>query len=290
MAHIKYITPGASLDLLDVSAEVFVLEVNTQKGIEKVYRVISRRSNLELLGRSPGVNVKSEDQRPRFPLPSNVQRIHEELWGVSEVLGIRFTHPTAGLTYGFQGFQFARICRAYEVAYNRGLLYQNQFHIGERAIALCSAILSTGIDALIDEATGYQYRRPEDALQHLVAEYLLDTPAEWRKTFPDELYREWFRLKGWHHLDPKAKRPSCVGKITNDLVYNRILPTEVNNELRARRGDSSNKLHVYLSEEKGRRHLENHLNTLKTLAMVSNDWDDYLQKVDVVAPRIGSLT
>ncbi|QDZ41722.1 hypothetical protein FRE64_17325 (plasmid) [Euhalothece natronophila Z-M001] len=50
------------------------------------------------------------------------------------------------------------------------------------------------------------------------------------------MYREWFRLKGWHHLDPKAKRPSCVGKITNDLVYNRILPTEVNNELRARRG------------------------------------------------------
>jgi len=289
MDTIKYITPGAPLQLLDVTAEVFVLEAKTKKDIEKVYRVISRRSSLELLGRSPGVNVKSEDERPRFPLPANVQRIHEELWGVSEVLGIRFPHPTAGLTYGFQGFQFAHICRAYEVAYNRGLLYQNQLHIGERAIALCSAILSTGIDALIDEATGYQYCRPADALQRLVAEYLLDTPAEWKKTFQNELYREWFRLKGWNHLDPVNQRPACLGHITNDLVYNRILPPEVNEELRDRRGDSNNKLHVYLSEEKGRRHLENHLNDLKTLARVSTNWDDYLQKVDVVAPRIGSL-
>ncbi|MFP4132554.1 MAG: hypothetical protein ACLFTJ_00295 [Halothece sp.] len=77
MATIKYITPGAPLQLLDVIAKVFVLEVETNKGIEKLYRVISRRSFFELLGRSPGSNVKSEDERPSFPLPANVKNIYE---------------------------------------------------------------------------------------------------------------------------------------------------------------------------------------------------------------------
>lgn len=286
---VKYKTPAAPLKLLDVTAEVSVLEAE-ENGIEKIYRVVSGRSSFELSGRSPGANLKSPDGIPRIPLPQNVRAVHSELWGVDEIVGIKFKAPQYGWTNGFQGFQLAQLFRSYEIAYHRQLLYHNQKHLGERAIALCSAILSTGIDALIDEATGYQYRRPEDALQRLVAEYLIDTPAEWRKTFPDDLYHEWFRLKGWNHLDPMNQKPGCLGRITNDLVYDRMFPREVTEELHNRRGDTNNKLHVYLSQEKGRRHLENHLNTLKTVAMLSQDWDDYLQKIDRVAPQIGSLT
>ncbi|MFP4132553.1 MAG: P63C domain-containing protein [Halothece sp.] len=123
-----------------------------------------------------------------------------------------------------------------------------------------------------------------------MAEYLLNKPAEWRKTFPDELYKEWFRLKGWDHLDPKTQRPAYLGHITNDLVYDRILPAEVNDELRDRCGDTNCKLHTFLSEEKGRKKLEEHLIKLKTLAQVSSSWDGYIETVDLVAPRVGCMT
>ncbi len=62
-------------------------------------------------------------------------------------------------------------------------------------LAACAKI---GLDVLIDEATGYQYVRSEDALQVKLRAYLEDEMRKWEKTFPDELWVEFGRLTRSH--------------------------------------------------------------------------------------------
>jgi hypothetical protein len=63
-----------------------------------------------------------------------------------------------------------------------------------------------GLIALIDEATGYQYERAEDALQVKLRAFIADELRAWQKTFPDELWEEFGRLTNWKgalHTRPK---------------------------------------------------------------------------------------
>ena len=48
-----------------------------------------------------------------------------------------------------------------------------------------------GLIALVDEATGYQYEREEDALQMKLKLYLQSEEIrKWEPTFPDELWKD----------------------------------------------------------------------------------------------------
>jgi hypothetical protein len=54
-----------------------------------------------------------------------------------------------------------------------------------------------GIIALVDEATGYQDVRDRLALQAILDAYLRKELAAWAKRFPEEFYRQIFRLRDW---------------------------------------------------------------------------------------------
>lgn len=57
-----------------------------------------------------------------------------------------------------------------------------------KASLFLSGCAKVGLDALIDEATGYQYDRAEDALQVKLRAYLEEEMRPWERTFPDELW------------------------------------------------------------------------------------------------------
>ena len=78
--------------------------------------------------------------------------------------------------------------------------------------------------ALVDEATGYQETRDRKALQSILDKYLCKELAAWSETFPDEFYKELFRLRGWQCRGMKINRPSVVGRYTNDIIYERLAP------------------------------------------------------------------
>jgi hypothetical protein len=59
-----------------------------------------------------------------------------------------------------------------------------------------AAYAKVGLDALIDEVTGHQYDRAQDALEIKLKAYLADEMRKWEKTFPDELWIEFGRLTG----------------------------------------------------------------------------------------------
>jgi hypothetical protein len=73
-------------------------------------------------------------------------------------------------------------------ARDAGVLLPNQFHLAERAELIIRASAKTGIDGLIDEATGYQEIREADALQVKFKTYLSEELREWTRTFPREFF------------------------------------------------------------------------------------------------------
>ena len=78
---------------------------------------------------------------------------------------------------------------------------------------LTRGLAHIGIIALVDEATGYQEVRDKLALQAILDAYLRKELAAWAKRFPDEFYREMFRLKGWQWQGMSVNRPQIVGTL-----------------------------------------------------------------------------
>jgi len=76
-------------------------------------------------------------------------------------------------------------------------LTPRQRQIAVRAGMFLSACATVGLEALIDEATGYQYDRARDALEVKLRAYLEEEMRKWEKTFPDELWNEFARLTNW---------------------------------------------------------------------------------------------
>ena len=58
------------------------------------------------------------------------------------------------------------------------------------------ALAKTGIDALVDEATGYQYFRPPAALMDKFRVYLNEAIGPWVAAIPKSFWQQVFRLLG----------------------------------------------------------------------------------------------
>ena len=124
---------------------------------------------------------------------------------------------------GITAEQFEAIITGYVRALHSGKLTTDR----QREIATACAILSTaflkiGIIAQIDEATGYQYVRAEDALEIKFRAFIADELRAWEKTFPDELWEQFGRLSNWK--GSLHKRPKWWGHLVMELIYDALDP------------------------------------------------------------------
>jgi P63C domain len=101
-------------------------------------------------------------------------------------------------------------------------LTERQVQMAIKASIFLSACAKVGLEALIDEATGYQYERAEDALQVKLRAFIADELRAWEKTFPDELWSEFGRLTGWQ--GNLRSRPKWWGKLVIELIYDTLDP------------------------------------------------------------------
>jgi hypothetical protein len=168
---------------------------------------------------------------------------------------------------------------------------ENYKHIVTACDALMRGLAQVGIVALVDEATGYQDYRDRQALQAILDKFLRKELAAWAKRFPDEFYREIFRLKEWPWRGMSINRPQIVGKLTKDVVYARLAPGIVK-ELEERnpvdeRGNRKARHHQWLTDDVGHQALAQHLYAIIALMKVSTKWDDFMRKLDQVFPRRG---
>src|SRR5215467_8975128 len=105
-----------------------------------------------------------------------------------------------------------------------GKLGPRQKTIAEKADLIIRTLAHIGIIALIDEATGYQEVRDRQALQEILDKYLRKEFAAWAKCFPEEFYKQIFRLRQWQWRGMKVNRPQIVAYYTKDLIYARLAP------------------------------------------------------------------
>jgi hypothetical protein len=180
-------------------------------------RVISRTSaTTALSGIKGGGDLKSYVGVENLAQYINID-LDEEL--------VEFTLPevTNRRVFGLTAEVFLTICRAYVSALSdEAPLTQRQREIAMKASAFLSACATVGLIALIDEATGYQYARAEDALQVKLRAFLEEEMRPWEKTFPDELWVEFGRLTGWQ--GSVQHRPKYWGHLVNEIIYQYLDP------------------------------------------------------------------
>lgn len=131
-------------------------------------------------------------------------------------------------------------------------LTERQRVTARRCQILQRGLIRTGLDALVDEATGYQRFRPDDALQVKLDAFIAKELRGWEKTFPDGLWEEFGRLSGW--ADPLRNRPQWWGKLVIWLIYDTLDP-DVALYLRQNRPPANVRWHQQLTENLGVRAL-----------------------------------
>jgi P63C domain len=188
------------------------------------------------------------------------------------------------------------VCNIWLRAREEGALQKQQLAKAQKAEALMRALAETGIVALIDEATGYEKVRPQNALQEYLKLLIREQLAAWVQKFPEEFFVNIYKLKGWSWPGMQKNRYSVVGHYIRDLVYKRLGPG-VLEELTKKSpknesGQRPNKLHQWLTEDVGDPMLAQHLHSLimfQRLALANgHGWNKFVQMVDAVMPKRGT--
>ena len=149
-------------------------------------------------------------------------------------------------------------------------LTHRQTEMAIKAGMFVASVAKVGLVSLIDEVTGYQYDRAEDALQVKLRAYLDEEIRKWEKTFPDELWVEFGRLTGWK--GSVTHRPKYWGKLVMELVYEYLDP-DVARWLRENAPEPKHgqNYHQWLSGQFGLKKLVEHIWMLIGVAKTCNN-------------------
>lgn len=192
---------------------------------------------------------------------------------------------------GFDAELLPIVCDIWLRAREAGALQNQQLEKAQQAEILMRGLAKIGIVALVDEATGYQDVRDRLALQAILDRYLKDEWSKWTKRFPNEFYRELFRLKQIDFPQAGKQKPSYVGHWTNDIVYSRLTPglqTRLKKlNPRNERGHRTRKHHQHLTEDLGVPELERHLSNVTFLMRTCDTWEEFKAKLDRAAAKFG---
>lgn len=258
-------------------------------------RVISTTSFIQAIGRTGKLRTATETEdgssfkTPPFLLAENLKPFVDRHLNDASASPIAYRSSKATTAYGYVANLLPLVCRIYLDARRAKALASNQRHIAEACEILLSSLASVGIDALVDEATGFQYDRTRDALQKLLEQYVSRELARWEKTFEPDFYRHMYRLRGWKSNSTSSKRTPQAARLTADLVYDRIHP-DLLRELKQVRNEAekpSSKLHQWLTTgpNGGHPRLKQHLEGVVALMSVADNWDQFQEWVDRRYPK-----
>lgn len=233
-------------------------------------RVITMSAVFKAFGRTTRSKINVGNRvinMPSFLDAQNLQRfVSTEL---NEVIKpIFFTTLSGKEMTGYDATIIPLVCDVYLAARTEDALTKKQKHLAVSAEMIVRSLSKLGITALVDEATGYQNVRENDALQKLLDKYLNDYARKWAKTFPEPFWEKLLKIKGYSSYIG-LPRPSFVGHWVNDVVYNRLAPgiTKKLKEInpRTEKGYRKSKHHQHLTEEHGLPELKDHISKVMVL-------------------------
>jgi P63C domain len=190
---------------------------------------------------------------------------------------------------GMEAETFLEICAGYVRGWQDGALTtEAQIGIAMRSAMFLAACSKVGLIALIDEATGYQYRRAENELQLKLKLFLLEEMRKWERTFPNELWEQFGRLTNWKGV--LHQRPKYWGKLVMELIYE-YLDMDVAQWLRenAPKPQHGQNYHQWLSEQYGLRKLIEHIWKVIGIASTCNTIDELKRRMRDLYGKVAQL-
>ena len=176
------------------------------------------------------------------------------------------------------------ICAGYLKARQLGILQANQMNLAAQSEIFIAALAKTGIDAVIDEATGYQYFRKANELQTKLDAYIQNEYKEWTRTFPREFFMHLYRLEG--KTPPLIDRayPKRFGKYVMQFVYD-TLDSDVADFLRKNNPDPAGKKHHHQKfTDFGYKALTDHLFSVLGIAKASINMNKFKENLAFAFP------
>lgn len=125
------------------------------------------------------------------------------------------------LAHGYEAGVLIDVCQALIEARNKDLLTARQIFLAIQSEIIIRACAKVGINALIDEATGYSDNKRKDEYRKLFQEFLRDEAAQWEDPeYPDKFFDMIYRLYGLKRKNPDStKHPQFFGKFIRKYIY-----------------------------------------------------------------------
>jgi hypothetical protein len=245
-------------------------------------RVLTQETFLTAIGRAAKAkagtgSLKLVDGLPPFLVAENLNPfITDELR--QSTTPIVFRTVKGGRAFGYDAMLLPMVCEVYVNARDEGKLLKGQEHIAAACYVLMKGLARVGIIALVDEATGYQEQRAKDELARILEAYVQEEYRPWTRMFPEEFFRQIYRIHGWPYKPGNAKRTPFCGHLINKYVYGE-LPPGVLDQLRklnptTNRGYRRHKHFQFLTADTGNEHLDRQIMTVITLMRISENKDE----------------
>lgn len=251
-------------------------------------RVLSQAGLLVAFGRNRRAATRNLELPPMLQGAALEPYLTPELR--EQARPISFLLPSGGRASGYRAELLPAICNIILLARDDNALAPNQRNTAREADLLTRALATVGIVALVDEATGYQAVRERDALAAILEAFVARELQPWLKTFPNDFYKELFRLRNLPYQIGSVRRPQYFGNLTNEIVYRRLAPgvLEELKQITARdeEGRARHRYFQRLTQNVGYPKLREHLGSVVTLMKLSKSWGDFIGHLDRLHPRL----
>lgn len=238
--------------------------------LENGQRIIKHVSLYEMFNKPRSGSISSGDARlPWFLGSKNLTLLlNEEV--KDSFIPVKYIAKNGREVEGYSAEVIPTICEIFIEAHEKGALNPSQDSLYRQSMILVRALAKVGIAALIDEATGYQNDRNAKELQNLLQQYISKDLLKWQKRFPNQFYKEIYRLHNWEYDDTNNNRPGYIGSFTNKYVYD-MFPEKIMEIIKRSNPKKQNRYHQYLSTNVGLPELDKHLAKLLGVMALSDD-------------------
>jgi hypothetical protein len=262
--------------------------------LENGMRVFSARGIHRVMGTKRGGGKRKLDLDGGAVLPTFLAHptiksfISPDLM-VALISPIQYRPKHGGKTaLGYNAVLLPQICEVILDADKSGAMRARP--LVEMAGILLRAFARIGVIALVDEATGYQQDRARDELNRILEAYISAELLPWTKRFPDEFFKQVFRIHGWEYKQGSVRSPRYLGKLINKTVFE-PMPPGVLEELRrlnppTEAGYRRHRHHQLLTPDTGLPHLDKQIVSVTTLMRISSDKGEFWTHFDKAFPHI----
>ena len=141
------------------------------------------------------------------------------------------------------------------------------------------------IVTLVDRATGYQDQEVRDEITKILSAYIAPHLMPWAFRFPDEFFKQVYKIHGWKYVVGNRKMPQYMGKFINQYIYNQ-LPDGVLEKLKelnpvSQSAHRATQHHRHLTDT-GNIHLDRQITSTTTMMTISEnkaEFKTYFAKV-----------